>query len=70
MWHMCTCHAPDLQAQGLGEAGEKYNEWVQHRRSLLMLLMTYELGARTRTHVLVLGVDYQAGKRVPFQVWH
>jgi hypothetical protein len=65
---VCTCDQPDLQAQGLGEVTEQYNEWVQHRRSFLMLLMQHVLGTRMRTHVLVLRVEYQAGKRVSFQV--
>jgi hypothetical protein len=35
---------------------------------LLHLLAQTELKNRTRTHALLLSVDYKAGKKVPFQV--
>jgi hypothetical protein len=57
-----------LQAQGLGQAGDQYDDWVQHRKVALTSLVHRELGTRTRTHAVLIELDYHPRGTVPFQV--
>jgi hypothetical protein len=56
------------QAQGLGQVGEQYDDWVRHRKALIMALVHGILGKRTKTHVVMIFVDYHPTQNPHFQV--